>query len=87
MEWAQFAPFLRGGNCHPEKPNHLPTDTEMLNGRARLLTTRRDRTLNHEYFLSILMLTPTEKIWKLLKDPEITTGSLRASFGLRVLFG
>lgn len=35
-----MSPILHMRKLSPKKPSHLPTDTELVNGRARYLTNR-----------------------------------------------
>ena len=35
-----ISPILHMRKLSPKKPSHLPTDTELVNGRARYLTNR-----------------------------------------------
>lgn len=49
-----MSPILHMRKLSPKKPSHLPTDTELVNGRARYLTNRdRQNSLSDRYFSSI----------------------------------
>lgn len=83
-----MGPILHMRKLSPKKPSHLPTDTELVNGRARNLIGDRQNSLSDSYFSSINANVGSnrEDMEASPKFQGIQTGSLRTNFGLCICF-